>query len=419
MRINQLYSMQVIHPRCAGLDVHKSSVAACVWLTAPDGSSRCHHQSFGATTPDLLRLSDWLQAHQVTHVAMESTGVYWRPVYEVLEEQLTLLVANAEHVKKVPGRKTDVGDAQWLGDLLRHGLIRPSYVPPRPQRQLRELLRHRRSLVQRRAQVVNELQKTLELANIKLAGVATDITGVSATEMLQGLLAGQSDPALLAELARGKLRQKKEQLTKALTGRLREHHRLMLTQQLGEIHALEEDIELISAEIARRLAQQQEIIDRLDDIPGVNRRVAETIIVEMGTDPKVFGGDVKRAMAWSGVCPGNYESAGKRKRGSVRRGNRVLTTVAVEAALAAARTKKSYFGVLYKRMARRRGHKSAIMAVAHAILKTAFVLIQRGTRYQDLGADYFDRRRPEQVLAHLRPRLAAIGYQIIPQAVST
>src|SRR5215213_1175749 len=284
--------MELIHNRCAGLDVHKASVRAWIWLTQPDGRVRQFTEQFGTTTPDLLSLQDWLHSFEVSHVAMESTGVYWRPVYEVLEESFTLLVVNAEHVRKVPGRKTDVSDAQWLGDLLRHGLLKASYVPPRPQRELRELLRHRRNLGQRRAQVVNEVQKVLELANIKLASVASDVTGASATDMLQALLRGQCEPSELAELARGRLRKKKEQLVKALTGKVRDHHRIVLSQQLAEIQALEEDMDVLSGEISRRLSHEEELINRLDEIPGVNRRVAETIIIEMGTDPKIFAGDV-------------------------------------------------------------------------------------------------------------------------------
>jgi transposase len=267
-----------------------------------------HHHS-----PEILELADWLHQFGVTHLAMESTGVYWRPIYELLEGQFTILVVNAQHVHSLPGRKTDVGDAQWLGDLLRHGLLKPSFVPPRPQRELRELVRHRRNLVQRRSQVINELQQTLELANIKLSSVVSDITGVSATEMLEKLLAGQADPELLAELARGRLRKKKEMLTKALTGRVRDHHRIILAQQLAEIGSLEEDVQAISNEIARRTAEHQELISRLDEIPGINRRVAEIILAEMGTHPEVFGNDPKRAMAWAGVCPGNNESGGKRR----------------------------------------------------------------------------------------------------------
>jgi transposase len=404
--------MQVIYTHCAGLDVHKKSVAACVWITSPSGKAEKRVGQFGTTTPDLQELVRWLQGLSVSHIAMESTGVYWRPVYEILEEAFSIIVVNAQHVHALPGRKTDMADAEWLGDLLRHGLLKPSYVPPRWQRELRELVRFRRNLVQRRAQVANELQKTLELANIKLASVVSDITGVSATEMLQHMVAGTGNPESLSELGRGALRKKKEALARALTGRLREHHRVILTQQLAEISSLEEDIRAISDEIQKRTQEHQALIERLDEIPGVNRRVAEVVIAEMGVNPKVFDDNPKRAMAWAGVCPGNHESGGKRRQAKVRLGNRTLTTAAVEAALAAIHTKKSYFGSLYRRLVGRRGHKRAVVAVAHAILKTCFMMILRGTRYSDLGTDYFDRLRPKAVAHRLMRRLHQLGFEV-------
>ena len=404
--------MQVLYSHCAGLDVHKKAVSVCVWITSAEGRGQTHHQQFGTTTPDLLELAQWLQSLGVTHVAMESTGVYWRPIYEVLEGGFTLVVVNARHAHVLPGRKTDTGDAQWLGDLLRHGLLKASYVPPRWQRELRELVRYRRNLSQRRTQVVNELHKTLELANLKLASVVSDVTGASATDMLQHLVAGQGDPQLLSELSRGSLRKKKEALCRALTGRVRDHHRFMISQHLAEISGVEEDIRVISEEIERRTAEQQELIDRLDAIPGINRRVAEVIIAEMGTDPSVFGNNVERAMAWAGVCPGNNETGGKRHQARIRQGNRTLTTAAVEAALAAIRSRKTYFHLLYRRLAGRRGHKRAVVAVAHAILKTVFMMILRGTTYQDLGADDYDRLRPQVVIKKLTRRIRQLGFEV-------
>jgi transposase len=331
------------------------------------------------------------------------------------------ILKNAQHVHSLPGRKTDAGDAEWLGDLLRHGLLKASYVPARWQRELRELVRYRRNLTQRRVQVVNELHKTLELANIKLASVVTDIMGVSALDMLQNLIAGQGTPESLSELGRGSLRKKKDALCQALSGRVRDHHRLILSQHLAEISGLEEDIEAISVEIVQRTQKYQELIQRLDDIPGINRRIAEVIIAEMGIDTKVFGDNPQRAMAWAGVCPGNNETGGKRRRAKVRPGNVTLTTTAVEAALAAIRTKKTYFRSLYQRLASRRGHKRAVVAVAHAILKPVFMMILRGTSYQDLGLDYFDRLRPKVVVQRLTKRLHQLGFEVElkPKALPT
>jgi transposase len=403
--------MQVLYSRCAGLDVHKRSVTVCILTFDESAGRKSTIRKFGTMTSDLEELGEWLKEMQVTHAVMESTGVYWRPVYEVLEESVNLILVNAQHVHALPGRKTDTADAEWLAELLGHGLVKASFVPPRWQRELRELTRFRRNLVQRRAQVVNELQKTLETANIKLAGVVSDITGVSATEMLQHLVAGSTAPELLSDLARGALRKKKEALCRALNGRIRDHHRLILGQQLAEISALEEDIEVISAEIQKRTADQAELIARLDAIPGINRRVAEIIIAEMGTDTEVFGNKPERAMAWAGICPGNNQSGGKRGPAGVRSGNRNLTTAAVEAALAAIRS-KSYFASLYRRVTSRRGHKRAVLAVGHAILKTAFVMMMKGTTYEDLGLDYFDKRRLTSVVNKLKRRLDSLGFEV-------
>ena len=292
--------MEVMHVRCAGLDVHKRTVAACVMISQPGGAVEKHSASFGTMTRDILALSDWLKGYQVSHVAMESTGVYWRPIYQLLEGQFTLLVANAQHIKRMPGRKTDVSDAEWLADLLRHGLIVASFVPSQPQRELRELTRHRSNVAGRRAQLVNEIHRTLEGTNLKLSSVVTDITGVSAMDMLEHLLAGQSDPKRLAELARGTLRRKIPQLEQALEGVVRAHQRLIMSQLLADIEACDQQIRALNTEIAQRLEKEQELIKRLDQIPGVDRKVAEVIVAELGTDMKRFG-NAARAAAWSGM----------------------------------------------------------------------------------------------------------------------
>lgn len=403
--------MQVMHARCAGLDVHKKTVVACVMISLPEGGVEKHSATFGTMTPDILALSDWLQSHGVTHAAMESTGVYWRPIYQLLEGPFTLLVANAQHIHRMPGRKTDVTDAEWLADLLRHGLIAPSFVPAQPQRELRELTRHRSNVAGRRAQCVHEVHRTLEGTNIKLSSVATDLTGVSATDMLQHLLAGQTNPEVLAELARGVLRKKIPQLRKALQGVVRPHQQLILTQLLADIAACDEQVLALNAEIASRLTQEQEILERLDEIPGVNGKVAEVIVAELGTDMKRFG-SASRAAAWSGMCPANCQSGGRRYRARSRFGNKHLKSALTEAGRAAGRSKDTYLGAQYRRITARRGGKRAALAVGHSILTIAYHMMDRGTRFEELGADYFDRRNPERVRDRLVQRLEKLGYTV-------
>ena len=403
--------MQVIYERCAGLDVHKKSVVACVWITPPAGKAMKETRSFGTMTGDLLALSDWLKSHAVSHVAMESTGVYWKPIYNLLEGNFELLVVNAAHIKAVPGRKTDIADAEWIADLLRHGLVRGSFIPPQAQRELRELTRHRSNLVGKRAQASNELQRTLETANIKLASVVSDITGVSATAMLQAMLAGQKDLKALADLAKGSLRHKKEQLAKALDGIVRSHHQLILAQLLADIDFLEEQIREVSAEIERRVQKDQQTIDRLDDIPGINQRLGQIIVAELGTDMSRFP-DEHHLSSWAGLCPGNNESAGKRRSSRIRPGNRALKSALVEAAHAAAHTKGTYLAAQYKRIAARRGARRAMIAVARTILVAIYHMIKARTTWHDLGADYFERRNPLKLLHRLTHRIQNLGYEV-------
>jgi len=281
--------LQVIHERCAGLDVHKKTVVACALVTKQDGQVQQEKLTFGTTTGEILAMAEWLKGQEISSVAMESTGVYWIPIYNLLEGSFELLVVNAQHMKAVPGRKTDVSDAEWIGQLHRHGLLKGSFVPPKPQRQLRELVRHRTNVVERRSQSVNELQKVLETANIKLASVVSEITGVSAMEMVYGLIQGQQEPQVLAELARGRLRDKKPQLAAALSGRLEEHHRFILSQLLADISFCEEQILELDLQIQIQMKDYEEVIKRLDEIPGVNRRIAEVLVAEMGTDTSRFG----------------------------------------------------------------------------------------------------------------------------------
>ncbi|HEX2290416.1 MAG TPA: IS110 family transposase, partial [Pseudonocardiaceae bacterium] len=379
--------MEVIYPRCCGLDLHKKRVVTCLIVPGPDGTPRKEVRTFGTMTEDLLALADLLAQAGCTHVAMESTGVYWKPVYNLLEGRFELLLVNARHMKAVPGRKTDVKDCEWLADLLRHGLLTASFVPDRPQRELRELARYRTALVQERSAEINRLQKTLEGANIKLASVATDIMGTSGRQMLAALVEGTTDGAVLAQLAQGRLREKLPALEQALTGRMGVHQRFLLARQLAHISFLDEQIEQVSAEIAERLRPFQELIDRLDVIPGVGRRIAEVVIAEIGTDLTRFP-TAGHLASWAGMCPGNNESAGNRKSGTTRKGSPWLRMALIEAAQAAARTRNTYLMAQYRRLAARRGRKKALVAVGHSILVIAYYLLTRRTDYQDLGGQY-------------------------------
>lgn len=403
--------MQLLYPCCAGLDVHKRTVVGCVLLSRAGGQVEKHLKTFGTTTRQILELLEWLVGLGVTHAVMESTGVYWWPVYQLLEGHLQLTVANAAHVKAVPGRKTDQTDPEWLADLHRHGLVRGSFVPPRAQRQLRELTRHRMNLTAGRSRAFNEIERTLEGTNLKLASVVSTLTGVSARDMLAAIVAGRTDPKGLAQLAQGRLREKQAQLEEALEGTVGEHQRLILGQLLADIELLDEQIEAVSAAIAKRLEAQNELIERLDLVPGINRRIAEIVLAELGTDTKRFGA-AERASSWAGLCPGNNESGGKRRSGRSRKGNRALKVAMVQAGHAAGHCKQSYFGAQYRRLSARRGRKRAALAVGHGLFKVCFHMIDRGTPYQDLGANYFDQRNSESVKRRLVKRLEKLGYVV-------
>ncbi len=408
--------MHVVHERCCGLDVHKTSVVACLLVAEGEGRSRKEVRTFGTMTADILALADWLAEQGVTHVAMESTGVYWKPIWNLLEDQFSLLLVNARHIKAVPGRKTDVRDSEWIADLLQHGLLRPSFVPSRPQRELRELVRYRTTLVRERAAEVNRLQKTLEGANIKLAAVATDIMGTSGRAILAALVAGTTPPAALTELARGRMRTKRSQLEQALTGRMAPHQRFLLAQQLAHVDFLEAAIERVSAEIAERLRASEDAIARLVTIPGVGLRTAEVLVAEAGTDMDQFP-TARHLASWVGLCPGNNESAGKQKSGRTRKGNPWLRSALVEVAQAAGRAKRTYLGAQYQRLVARRGKKKATVAVAHTILVIAYHLLRRGTAYDDLGNRYFDERDRKAVEHRLVHRLQGLGYKVTLEPV--
>ena len=409
--------MHVVYERCCGLDVHKTSVVACLLVAEGNGRSRKQVRTFGTMTADILALADWLAAAGCTHVAMESTGIYWKPIWNLLEDQFTLQLVNARHMKAVPGRKTDVRDSEWIADLLRHGLLRPSFVPPRPQRELRELVRYRTTLVRERAAEVNRVQKTLEGATIKLAAVATDITGKSGRAILAALVAGTTPPAALADLAQGRMRAKRSQLEQALTGRMAPHQRFLLAQQLAHIDFLETTIDHVSAEIAGRLRISEDAILRLMTIPGVGRRTAEVLVAEVGTDMDQFP-TARHLASWVGLCPGNNESAGKQKSGRTRKGNPWLRSALVEVAQAAGRAKRTYLGAQYQRLVARRGKKKATVAVAHTILVIAYHLLRRGTTYDDLGNRYFDERDRTAVEHRLVHRLQGLGYKVTLEPVT-
>ena len=409
--------MQVLYPRCCGVDVGKKLVVACLLVTADDGAVRKETRTFGAMTDDLLALGDWLAAAGCTHVAMESTSAYWRPIYNLLEGRFVVWVANAFHIKAVPGRKTDVRDAEWIADLLRHGLLRPSFIPPPAQRHLRDLTRYRTHLVEERARLTNRLQAVLEDANVKLAAVVTDVRGVSARAILAALVAGETDPAALAELARGRLRAKRELLARAVVGRFAAHHAFLVTEHLSQLDYLDEALERASAEIAGRLQAEQAALDLLDTIPGVGRRGAEILVAEIGVDASRFP-SAKHLASWAGVCPGNAQSGGKRLSGKTRKGNVWLRQVLIESAHVAAKTKDTYLAAQYRRIAARRGKKRALVALAHTILVIVYHLLTRREPYRDLGVAYFDQRERQHVQHRLVRRLERLGYAVTLQPVA-
>jgi transposase len=402
--------MQVQYERCCGIDVHKQTVVACLIVPGPEGKPQKETRTFSTMTGDLTALGRWLQEQGCTHVAMESTGVYWKPVYNLLEGEFEILVVNAEHIKKF-GDKTDVTDAEWIADLLCHGLLKGSFIPSAEQRAWRDLTRYRTTLTDERSREVNRVQKVLEDANLKLASVATDVMGVSGRAILEQLIQGRTDPATLAELAKGRLREKRGLLEKALAGRFKPHHRFMLIQHLSHIDFLDEQIAKLDAEIEEQLRPFQAELARWDQIPGINQRIAQVLLAEIGVDLKQFQ-DAAHLASWAGMCPGNHESAGKRKSGKTHKGSVWLRRALVEAAHGAARTKDKYFQNLYHHLAGRRGPKRAIVAVGHSLLVTGYYLITRERDYDDLGPNYFDERNKEMVKRRSVKRLEQLGFQV-------
>lgn len=399
--------MEVIIERACGMDVHKDSITACI--ITPKGKEI---QTFSTKTVFLLQLIDWIKEHGCTHVAMESTGVFWKPIVNLLEaENIEFLVVNAQHMRAVPGRKTDVKDAEWIAKLLRHGLLKASFIPDRNQRELRELVRYRRSIIEERARQHNRIQKVLEGANIKLGSVVSDIMGVSSLDMLRAIADGENDPEKLASFARRSMKKKKSELELALRGYINPHQRLMLKTILVHIEFLSEQIELLNIEVTTRLSSHQEDIERLDSIPGIATRMAEQILAEVGTDVEKQFPSSAHLCSWAGLVPGHNESAGKRKSTNMKKGNKYLKSALIEAAHSV-RGSKTYLGALYRRTASRKGKKRAGISVAHAILRITYYLLTRKEKYVDLGEDYFDKQKEQSIVRYSVRRLENLGYNV-------
>lgn len=403
--------MDAIRECCCGLDVHQATVVACLLTGRAHEKPRKEVRTFRTVTEDLLALREWLQQAGCTHVAMESTGVYWKPVYAILEDTVEVIVGNARHIRNVPGRKTDVKDSEWIADLARHGLIAKSFVPPKPIRVLRDLVRYRRKLVESSTTERNRLLKLLETCNIKLASFASNVFGVSGMAMLRALAANATTPTEMAQLARGRLRDKIPDLALALDGHLDEPHRFLLQLQLDRLDQVREHLAALDRRIDEQLAPLREAHERLKTVPGIDRIVAVRIIAEIGVDMSVFA-SAAALSSWAGVCPGNRESAGKRHTGTTRLGNVHLTTALVEAAQAAIRKKNSYLREKFHRLRVRRGYKRALLAIAHKLLVAAYHMLRTGTDFQDLGADYLDRTDTRRTTRKLVQRLENLGYEV-------
>ena len=405
--IERMVSMEVIIERVCGMDVHKDNITACIMT--PEGKEI---QTFSTKTVFLLKLVDWIKSHGCTHVAMESTGVFWKPIVNLIEaEEIEFLVVNAQHMKAVPGRKTDVKDAEWIAQLLRHGLLKASFIPDRNQRELRELVRYRRSIIEERARQHNRIQKVLEGANIKLGSVVSDIMGVSSKDMLRAIADGEDDPEKLSNFARGTMKKKKDELELALKGYVNPHQRMMLNTILTHIDFLTEQIEKLDQEVAQRVSSYQEDIERLDSIPGIAKRMAEQILAEIGTDVENQFQSAPRLCSWAALVPGHNESAGKRKSTKSKKGNKYLKSALTEAAHSVGAS-KNYLGALYRRTLARKGRKRAAIVVAHAMLRIAYYLLTRKEMYVDLGEDYFDKQKQVSIVRHSVRRLESLGYTV-------
>jgi len=408
--------MEVLYPRCAGLDVHQASVVACVRI-ATDARASHEVRTFETTTKGLLALADWLREAACTHVAMESTGVYWKPVWHVLEGDFELVLANATHIRNVPGRKTDVNDATWIADLLAHGLIRGSFVPPAEVQELRDLTRTRKQLVRELARHTQRIQKTLEDANIKIVGVISDILGTSGRAFLEAIIAGQDDPQRLADLARGRLKADREKIVEALRGRVQAHHRFMLKLHLEQIHCLEKAIAEIEGRLGERLEPFRQEVKLLLTIPGISQTAAHVIASEMGLDMTRFA-SADSLVSWAGLCPRSDQSAGKRRSTRILKGAPWLKTTLIQAAWAAARTKNSYLRAMFHRLKARRGAMKAIVAVAAAMLRSAYYMLTRHMPYQDLGPSYFEKKTRTRTANRLLKRLKDLGIEVLQTRIT-
>jgi transposase len=432
--------MQVTHDRCAGIDVHKKTVVICCLSLDTHGNPQRETRTDGTTTRELLNLCDWLSSTEITHIAMESTGEYWKPVYNVLESSFEVRVVNSHHFKQVPGRKTDVKDAEWLAELLSYGLVRGSFIPPLPQRDLRDLTRQRTTLIRERASVINRLQKVLEWANLKLASVVSDIGGVSARAMLKALVAGVEDPTTLAELAKGRMRSKQAALIAALSGRVREHHRFLIRTHIDHLEFLDTHLKPFDARIEQLIEQHspaieppvsnqlpdaanlplawQQSMPLLDSIPGIARQSAELLLAEIGSDMRRFP-SAAHLCKWAGVCPGNHESAGKQYSGKTPPANRWLRSILVQMANAAVRCKASYFATVYRRLASRRGYKRAIVVVAHRLLIAVYHILKQHQPYRDYRTGDTGQRTQHQLIQTWQSRIERLGYQVHLTPIAT
>ncbi len=403
--------MRVTFTRCAGLDVHKKSVSVTLQTDSPGSSLHEETRTFGTTTAELLRMRDWLEEEKITHAAIESTGVFWKPVFNILEGALEVWVVNAQQFRNLPGRKTDVKDSVWLCDLLRHGLLKPSYIPSLPTRELRDLTRYRSRLIGNRAAEVNRIQKVLETANVKLASIATDVLGASGRAMIEAIIAGETDPHRLTALAKGRLKAKRLELVEALHGYITSHHRFMLKQHLAHIDHLALQISGVEARIEENLRPFSDLLVWFDEVPGVGLRTAQAVLAEIGTDMSRFPNAAALA-SWAAICPGHNQSGGKHRAAKTRKGSPWLRHALIEAAWAAVRTKDTYFSAQFARLKSRRGARKAIVAVAHSILVVLYHLIRDRVPYRELGADYFQRHnRAALTQKHMRA-LRQLGYEV-------
>lgn len=405
--------MELLHSHAAGIDVHRKSLSVCVRHVGTDRRIRQEVRTFGTMTQELLTLRDWLEAEGVTHVAMEATGVLWKPVYNLLEDRVEVLLVNARHVKQVEGRKTDVKDCQWLAQLLSCGLLRPSFIPPKPQRELRDLTRMRSQLVGERTRVVNRIHKVLEDANIQLGAVASDILGMSGRQMIEALIAGEQDVETMAQMARRRMRAKLPQLRLALDGRVSEHHRFLLRMLLEQYDGIDKQVQRLTERIEKVCVPFAPAIEKIVEIPGYDQTSAQNVVAEIGSDMSRFASD-DHLCSWATICPGNHRSAGKQTSGRSVHGNHWLKAALCQSGWAAARMKGSYFGAQFHRLAGRRGKRRAVLAVAHSQLRVIYHLLNSGQSYKDLGADYFQKLNTRRVVRYHRKVLESLGYKVIP-----